>query len=293
MTPIAIAGAGLGGLTLARVLHVHGIESVVYERDASPTARVQGGSLDLTVEAGQRALREAGLTGGFRAIARPEGQDLVVYDHTGALLLRRETPDEVTPFGRPEADRPALRKLLLDSLPAGTVHWGQAVVEAAPLPGGRHRLQLSDGTTAEGDLLVGADGASSRIRPLVTPQEPAHSGANAVSLVIPDIDRDHPALAERVGRGSFMAIGVNRALSAQRSGDGSVRVNLTVRGGEGWFTTSGIPFDDPAATRAALKRLYADWTPDFVELVDAASGPVTQVRVTALPVGLSWENIPA
>ncbi|HEY3710661.1 MAG TPA: NAD(P)/FAD-dependent oxidoreductase [Amycolatopsis sp.] len=292
MTHIAIAGAGLGGLTLARVLHVHGIESVVYERDASPTARVQGGSLDLTVEAGQQALHEAGLTEGFRAIARPDGQDLVVYDHTGALMLRKDTPDEAAPFDRPEADRPALRKLLLDSLPPGTVHWGQAVVEAAALPGGRHRLRLSDGTTTECDLLVGADGASSRIRPLVTPEEPVHSGANAVSLNIPAIDRDHPALSERVGRGSLMVIGVNRALSAQRSGDGSVRVNLTVRGGEDWFSTSGIPFDDPAAARAALKQLYADWSPDFVELVDAATGPMMQVRVAALPVGLSWENVP-
>ncbi|WP_328609892.1 FAD-dependent monooxygenase [Amycolatopsis sp. NBC_00345] len=292
MTHIAIAGAGLGGLTLARVLHVHGIESVVYERDASPTARVQGGSLDLTVEAGQRALHEAGLTGEFRAIARPEGQDLMVYDHTGALMLRKDTPDDAPPFDRPEADRPVLRKLLLDSLPAGTVHWGQAVVEAVPLPGGRHRLRLSDGTTAECDLLVGADGASSRIRPLVTPEEPVHSGANAVSLFIRDIDRDHPVLAERVGRGSLMAIGTNRTLSTQRSGDGSVRVNLTVRGDEDWFTTSGIPFDDPAAAREELKQLYTGWAPEFVELVDATTGPLAQVRVAALPVGLSWENVP-
>ncbi|MET7997475.1 NAD(P)/FAD-dependent oxidoreductase [Amycolatopsis sp. NPDC005232] len=289
MPRIAIAGGGLGGLTLARVLHVHGIHADVYERDTGPTARIQGGTLDLHPAGGQLALHEAGLTSGFRAIARPEGQDLVLHDHTGTLLLREDTPDDE--FGRPEADRPALRKLLLDALPPETVHWGRAVEDITPLAHG-HRLHLADGSTADCDLLVGADGARSRVRPLVTPAEPAHTGVNAIELVIPHIDRAHPALSGIVGRGSFMAIGPNRTLSAQRNGDGSARVHLTMRGEEDWFATSGIAFDDPATARNQLQDLYAGWAPEFLQLVASAEGPITRLPITALPVGMSWDPVP-
>ncbi|MFB7470756.1 FAD-dependent oxidoreductase [Kitasatospora sp. NPDC056184] len=284
---IAIVGAGLGGLLLARVLHVNGIDAVVYEREPERGARGQGGMLDLHSGTGQRALRTAGLIDGFHAIARGEGQDLRLLEPDGTLLLQEDTPDDA-PLEQPEVDRADLRDLLLDSLPEHAVRWGHEFTSAAA-----GRLRFADGGGAGYDLLVGADGANSRVRALLTDARPAHTGQNVVELGIPDIDRAHPDLAAMVGRGNYWVLGDGQSLAAQRNGDGRVRVYLSFyRTDEDWFAASGIPFDDPAAARTRLIDLFAGWDPRFLALIAACEDTIVPRPITTLPVGLTWPSAP-
>jgi 2-polyprenyl-6-methoxyphenol hydroxylase-like FAD-dependent oxidoreductase len=284
---IAIVGAGLGGLALARVLHVNGIDAVVHERESSRGARGQGGMLD--IHSGQRALREAGLIDEFFAIARGEGQDMRLLQPDGTLLFQEDTPDDA-PLARPEVDRADLRDLLLDSLPEDTVRWGHAFTSASTDKG---LLHFADGGSAPYDLLVGADGAHSRVRPLLTDARPAQMGQNVVEIGIPDVDRTHPDLAAMLGRGNYWVLGNGISLAAQRGGDGRVRIGISFYDtGEDWFATSGIPFDDPAAARARLIELLPGWDSRFTALIEACDDTVVPRAVFTLPAGLTWPSTP-
>ncbi|MFD3605592.1 FAD-dependent oxidoreductase, partial [Streptomyces sp. NPDC058656] len=181
--PIAIVGAGLGGLTLARVLHVHGVEATVFDLEADRHARTQGGMLDIHTYNGQLALRAAGLYDGFRSLVHSGGEATRVLDKHAAVHWE-ETDDGTG--DRPEVDRGQLRDLLLDSLPEGTVRWGRKVTAARPLADGRHEITFADGTTHTTDLLIGADGAWSRIRRLVSGARPAYTGISFIETNLLD-----------------------------------------------------------------------------------------------------------
>jgi 2-polyprenyl-6-methoxyphenol hydroxylase-like FAD-dependent oxidoreductase len=133
--PIAIVGAGLGGLVLARVLHIYGIAAAVYEAEVSADARPQGGMLDIHEHTGQAALKEAALFDEFLAIVHAGAQATRILDKHANVVF--EHPDDGS-GGRPEVPRGALRRILLDSLPAGTVRWGHKLTKVSSLGGGRH-----------------------------------------------------------------------------------------------------------------------------------------------------------
>jgi 2-polyprenyl-6-methoxyphenol hydroxylase-like FAD-dependent oxidoreductase len=200
---IAIVGAGPGGLLCARVLQRRGIEVAVYDADTSVDARDAGGTLDLKADSGQIALEDAGLLAEFRALARPEGQAKSRLDQHGTVLTAYvpEEDDEAAT----EIDRGQLRRLLAEHLATGTVRWGHRLRTATPLGDGVHRLEFDDGTVTETDLLIGADGAWSRVRPLLTDATPAYTGVSFLDVRFDDVDHRHPRIAELVGDGHMFA----------------------------------------------------------------------------------------
>ena len=282
---IAIIGAGPGGLTLAAVLHRHGIPAVVHERDASRDARPQGGSLDLHADSGQLALAAAGLRDAFLSVARNEGQDMRLLDHTGTELLVDRTDDDA-PMERPEIDRTVLRDLMLDALPADTVRWGRAFTDARPHPDGGLLLEFADSSTDHCRLLVGADGANSRVRRLLTDAEPHYTGVLNIESAVHDADRARPDLAALVGRGSLMSLGDNRMVGAQRNGDGTVRVAVTLRGPADLL--DGVPLGDLPTARAAVAALLPDWDPAVLDLIHGCDAPFVVRPIRVLPTGLDW-----
>jgi 2-polyprenyl-6-methoxyphenol hydroxylase-like FAD-dependent oxidoreductase len=285
--PIAIVGGGLSGLTLARVLHVNGIASTVFDLEPSPETRTQGGMLDIHTDSGQLALRAAGLYDEFRALVHAGGETTRVVDQQGVIRLEMADNGD---GDRPEVDRGHLRELLLNSLPAGTVHWGRKATGARALGDGRHEVTFADGTSITTDLLVGADGAWSRVRPLVSDAVPAYVGISFVETDLVDPDTRHRASADLVGPGFFFCLGDNKGMLAHRETDGSLHVYTAVPADESWLDT--IDFTDAEVAKKAVLAHFPDWSDELRALVADADGPVVPRRIHALPVGHRWDRVP-
>ncbi|WP_406210368.1 FAD-dependent monooxygenase [Kitasatospora sp. NBC_01560] len=286
-TPVTIIGAGLGGLVLARVLHVHGIPATVYEAEPSPQARTQGGQLDIHEHDGQRALEAAGLTEEFRAIIHEGGEASRVLDRHGTVLL--DEPDNGT-GRRPEVLRGDLRRILIESLPEGTIVWGRKVAGARSLGGGRHEVAFTDGSAVTTGLLVGADGAWSRVRPLLSDAEPEYLGTCYVETYLYDVDARHPAVAAAVGAGAMFALAPGQGISAHREAGGVLHTYAQLTRPAGWI--DGIDFADADAARAAVAAEFEGWAPQLTALItDGESAPVARVLHT-LPTGHRWDRVP-
>ena len=283
---IAIIGAGLGGLTLARVLHVNGIPAIVYEGEASPTARTQGGLLDIHETTGQPGLQAAGLYDQFLALALPGEDAKRVVDRHGAVLLDRPASGSTA---KPEVDRGALRRLLVDSLPDGVIRWGRKLVAARALAHG-HALAFEDGSTATADLLVGADGAWSRVRPLLSAAQPAYAGTVFIEARLFDGPGRHRASADAIGTGTLMAVEPGKAILAHHHANGTLHTYIALNKPPAWVET--IDFGRPAAALRQVADEFAGWAAPLRALVTQSDIAPVARRIHALPVDHRWDRTP-
>ena len=296
---IAIIGAGAGGLTLANILQKNGIPFVIYEADVSATARNQGGTLDLHPKAGQLALREAGLWDEFVKHARPESDVLKVVEHNGKVLWDGNGADarivsEAEKFNnRPEIDRGALQQLLLASLKSERVQWGKKLVEAVPSEPGTFNLHFSDGSIDKNVIVIGSDGAWSKVRRLVSPEKPHYSGISLVEFWALDAEKQSPWMAEYAGKGSLYSFGEGRAIQLQRLGDGSIRTYASLRKPESFLNNCGIDWTKPDIARIEyVERYFADCGEDLKRMMLESTDSVVPRALYELPVGFHWESRP-
>ncbi|MFF4771602.1 FAD-dependent oxidoreductase [Microtetraspora fusca] len=287
---ISIIGAGPGGLTCARILQRHGLALTVYDRDSGPHARNQGGTLDLHADNGQIALREAGLLEEFFALARPEGQEMRQMNPAGEILFHH-VPEDGELF-KPEINRGDLQDLLLGSLQPGTVQWRRALTSISGPADGPRLLHFADGTTVETDLVIGADGAFSRVRQAVSPAVPQYSGVSFLEAWFSDVQTRHPEIADLVGQGGAAAADGERGLFAQRNSGDHIRVYIIRRVPADWIKRNRLTIDDTGAIRAQLLEEYAGWSPHMRRLISDNDGLYVDRPIFALPVPHTWEHNP-
>ncbi|MFF7369947.1 FAD-dependent oxidoreductase [Streptomyces tricolor] len=279
-----MVGGGPAGLAFARVLHRHGHPVAVLERDPAPDARPPGGTLDLHEDLGQLALDKAGLLAEFRALSRPEGQAMRILDPAGTVLRDwRPRPDD---RANPEIDRGQLRDLLLGPL---DVQWGRGVTRVVPGTRDGVLVEFADGRQETYDLVVGADGAWSRVRPAVSSATPHYTGVTFVETSLDDVDTRHPDLARLIGDGSVAVYGVNRALVAQRNSGGHVKVYAQFRAPLDWH--SHLDPADAEAVRSSLLALFDGWAAPVLGLLRHGTAFVHR-PLYVLPVSHTWTHVP-
>lgn len=179
---VLICGGGVAGTVTALALGQAGIDAVVYE--AHPAGADDIGAFLVLMRNGQDALRAVGAGPAVESHSSP-ARELAVYLGTGELRGRRriggQGEDAVPAW---TLTRAALYRALQEELVrrGGRIEHGKRLAAAAPRPGGGVAVRFTDGTAAEGDLLVGADGLRSAVRPVLDPAAPPprYTGLNVV-----------------------------------------------------------------------------------------------------------------
>jgi 2-polyprenyl-6-methoxyphenol hydroxylase-like FAD-dependent oxidoreductase len=287
---IAIIGGGPAGLTLARILQIRNIPTTVFERENNPYERPQGGTLDLHSESGLLAVHTAELDEQFKTIARYEDQEGSLLSKDGERLFSSDGTENGE--DRPEVDRTALRAMLLDSLAPGVVRWSYNLRSARQLDDGSYELLFENGQTEIYDLVIGADGAWSRVRPLVSSATPTYTGVTFIEFGLDDVDLQHPVLARLVGHGSMFALAENKGLIAQRNGHAHIRVYAAMRISEGWETTTGFDAHNAQIARTWLLNQFSGWSNNLLALIHECNNRFVVRPLYSLPIGHRWDFRP-
>lgn len=270
---VVIVGAGTGGLCLAQGLKGRRVATEVFERDRSPADRLQGYRLSINAD-GSRALKSClpeSVYEQFEARSANPSRGLTFADHRLHRLL---AIDFHNPGREHPLSRSALRHLLLTGLD-DVVHPGKKFSHYEDAPDGKVTAHFDDGSTTTADVLIGADGASSRVRSQLLPQaRRAETGLVIVTGKLTLNDRVRRVTPPELFRGPTLILGPKgcflfaNAVQYQDEQEEYVMWGFSARRGAYGLSTQpegagSVPL------REAVIRLMNRWHPDLRNLVES------------------------
>ncbi len=292
---IAIVGGGPGGLTLARLLQLKGLNVCVYERDINKYARVQGSPLDLHTDSGMAAIIKADLLSEFKNNFLPKADRLKILDKQANIFFSdHETKVEEnfdSPHFRPEIDRGALRKILLESLHPDTAVWDSHFLSMSK-EGEGWLLHFKNRDAVYADVVIAADGANSKIRPYITDSKPFYSGITMLEGNIYDAKHTASKIAALLEGGKIMAFGKGQNILMGQKGNGEIGFYASFKTHENWAADSSLDFNNRTRVMEWFKANYPEWHDGWYALFENATVPFIPRPIYCMPLDQHWEAQP-
>jgi len=266
-----IIGGGLGGLCLAQGLRKSGLSVAVYERDMSVSFRGQGYRIGIK-DAGSDALRDclpADLYDLCAATSIATATRMVFMDHRLNVSKAWPITHRGSGFG---VNRLTLREVLLTGLD-DIVHFG-ANFERYTHEADGIRAHFTDGSSAVGDLLVGADGTHSAVRHQLLPDSGLDELGRFIYGRTPFAD-DVPDILIDTFNQMTDSDGVSMSVATCRK-HGTAPHLTDIADYFAWTVrTANLTEAEPAALHARARSLLGQWHPAVRRIVDEADIPAT------------------
>lgn len=291
---IAIIGGGPGGLTLAKLLQLKGVKVKVYERDLNKNARVQGSPLDLHDESGLAALRKAGLLDDFKNNFMVGADQSTITNHKAEIFFSNHGQKQDENFGdehfRPEIDRGVLRKILLESLAPETIIWDSHFLSMAKQDEG-WLLHFKNKESVYADIVIGADGANSKIRPFLTDIKAFYSGITMLEGNVYEAEKKVPNISKILRGGKIMAFGNEQDILMGQKANGEIGFYASFKADENWAATCDIDFSDQSGVLKWFKKEYTEWSSVWDELFENTSTPFIPRPIYCMPLDQTWKTL--
>jgi 2-polyprenyl-6-methoxyphenol hydroxylase-like FAD-dependent oxidoreductase len=292
---VAIVGGGPGGLTLARLLQLKNVNVKVYERDFDKNARVQGAPLDLHDNSGLAAIHKAQLFEEFRNNFMPGADKMLLLDENATVHYSDHDTNVDEDFDnehfRPEIDRGILRKILLESLKPETIVWDSHFLSMEPQNEG-WLLHFKNSESVYADLVIGSDGANSKIRPYITDIKAFYSGITMLEGNIYDSKKSAPVMHSLLNGGKIMAFGNEKNILMGQKAGGVLGFYASFKTPESWTTNSQLDFNDNSQVLEWFKTQYPEWSPIWYELFENVSSGFIPRPINCMPLDQNWTTLP-